>query len=78
MYSSDESFQRSREGYFGVYEYPNNTRLGAESGRTCIVLFLTRHNESMNDYRNDEFYTSPPCLTRSVFGSADDGTMTKH
>ena len=48
MYSSDELFQRSREGYFGVYAYQNNTRVSAETVRhesTYIILFLTRHNE---------------------------------
>ena len=67
MYSSDESFQRSREGYFDVYfpscEYQNNTRVSAETVRhesTYIILFLTRHNESINDYKNDELCISSP------------------
>ena len=35
MYSSDELFQRSREGYFGVYlnKHQNNTRVCAETVR---------------------------------------------
>ena len=59
MYSSDEPFQRSQEGYFwclfpelrsneGI-KYQNNTRVSAETVRqesTYIILFLTRHNES--------------------------------
>ena len=46
----------------------NKTRLGAETVRhesTYIILFLTRHKESINDDKNDELYTSYPCLTRS-------------
>ena len=41
MYLSGESFKRSREGYFGVNKYQNNTRVSAEKGRhesTFIVL----------------------------------------
>ena len=67
MYSSNELFQRSREGYFCVY-FPsceatmdinakNNNRVGAETVRhesTYIILFLTRHNESINDDKNDD------------------------
>ena len=34
---------------------------------TYIILFLTRHNESINDDTNNDFYTSSPSLTRSVF-----------
>ena len=52
MYPSDELFQRSQEGYFGVYfKFQNNTRQSAETVRhesTYIILFLTRHNESIN------------------------------
>ena len=54
MYSSDELFQRTEEGYFGAY-FPSceatreikdriNTRVSAETGRhksTYIILFLT-------------------------------------
>ena len=89
MYSSDESFQRLREGYFGVYfpKYQNNTQVNAEMvghESTYIILFLTRHNESINDYENEELYTLSPCLTRSVFvllmtsqSTADDVPMTR-
>ena len=48
---------RSNEGN----KYQNNPRVSAETVRhesTYIILFLTRHNESINDYKNDEFYTS--------------------
>ena len=53
MYSSDESFQRSREGYFWCLflELRKNTRVSAETVRhesTYIILSLTRHNESIN------------------------------
>ena len=34
---------------------------------TYIILFLTRHNESINDDKNDDLYTSSPCLTHSGF-----------
>ena len=63
----------SREDYFGVYElnkHPTNTRVSAEIVRhegTYIILFLTRHNEPINDDKNDDLYTSSPCVTRSVF-----------
>ena len=97
MYSSDELFQRSREGYFWCLflelrsnegnKHQNNTRVSAETVRhesTYIILFLTRHNESINDDRNDDVYTSSPCLTHSVFvllmtsqSIADDVTMTR-
>ena len=32
-----------------------------------IILFLARHNESMNDDKNNDLYASSPCLTRLVF-----------
>ena len=71
MYSSDELFQRSREGYFGVY-FPsceatreintkNYTRVSIKTIRhesTYIILFLTRHTELINDDINDDLYTS--------------------
>ena len=47
---------RSNEGN----KYQNNTRVRAETVRhesTYIILFLTRHNESINDYKNEELYT---------------------
>ena len=68
-------------------KYQNNTRVSAETvprESTYIIIFLTRHNESINDSKNDELYTSSPCLTRSVFvllmtsqSLADDITMTR-
>ena len=62
MYSSDEVLQRSREDHFGVNKYQNNTRVRAETVRhesTYIILFLTRHNETKNDDKDDDLYTSP-------------------
>ena len=68
-------------------EYQKKTRVSPETVRqnsTYIILFLTRHNESINDYKNDELYTSSPCLTRLVFvllmtsqSIADDVTMAR-
>ena len=88
MYTSDELFQRSREGYFGlINKHQNNTRVSVETVRhesTYIIQFLTPHNESINDDKNDELYTSSPCLPRSVSfwlvtsqSVADDVTMTR-
>ena len=42
-------------------KHQNNTRLIAETVRhesTYIILFLTRHNESVNDDKIDDLYTS--------------------
>ena len=51
---------------------------------TYIILFLTWHNESINNDKNDDLYTSSPCLTCSVFvplmtskSIADDVTMVR-
>ena len=80
MYSSDELFQRSQEGWF-LCLFPNsrsnegnkqknNTRVVAETvlvESTYIILFLTRNNVSIDDDQNDDLYISSPCLTRSVF-----------
>ena len=94
MHSSDELFQRSREGYFGVYfpsceatrEIINKITLEwAQNQFTQGVhtLFLTRQNVSINYDKNDNFYTSSPCLSRSLFvllmtsqSIAGDVTMT--
>ena len=64
-----------------------NTRVSAETVRhesTYIILFLTRHNESINDDKCDDFYTSSLCLTSSALvllmtsqSIADDVTMTR-
>ena len=60
---------RSKEGN----KHKNNTQVSAETVRhegTYIVLFLTRHCESIksiNDDINDDLYTSSLCFTRSVF-----------
>ena len=44
---------RSNEGY----KHQNNTRVSAETVRhesTYIILFLTRHDESTNDDKDDD------------------------
>ena len=76
---------RSNEGN----KHQNNTWVSAETVRhesTCtyIIWFLTRRNESINDDKNDDLYTSSPCLTCSVFvllmtsqSITDDVTMTR-
>ena len=95
MYSGDELLQRSREGYFGVY-FPSceargeiNTKITFEWALKQFVtrvhtLFFIRLIESINEDKNDDLYTSFPCLTRSVFvllvtslSIADDATMTR-
>ena len=68
------------------YKQQNSIRISAETVRhksTYIILFLARHNQSINDDKNDDLYTSSPCLTRSVFvllmtsqSIADGVTMT--
>ena len=58
-------------------KHQNNTWVSAETVRresTYIILFLTRHNKSINDNKNDNLYTSPPCLSLG-FCSADDITI---
>ena len=97
MYSSDKLFQRSREGYFCVLfpelrsnkgnKHKNNPLVSAETIRhssTFIILFLTWHNESINDDKNNGLYTSSTCLTCLVFillmtsqSISDDVTITK-
>ena len=69
-----------------INRYQNNTRVGAETvchKSTCINLFLTWHNVSINDDKNNNFITSYSCLTRSIFillmtsqSIADDVTLT--
>ena len=51
---------------------------------TYIILFITRRNESTNDDKNDDLYTSSLCVTRSVVvlvmtsqSIADNVTMTR-
>ena len=51
-------------------KYQNNTRVSTETvyhESTYVILFLTRHNDYINDDKNDDLYTPSPCLTRSVF-----------
>ena len=67
-----------------VFIYRHNTRVSAETVHhesAYITLFLTRHSY-IN--KNDDIYTSSPCLARSVFvllmssqSIADDVTMTR-
>ena len=74
---------RSNEGN----KHHNNIRVSAETVRhesTYIILFQTRHNESINDDKTNDLYTSSPCLTRSMFGLlmtsqsiADDVTIAR-
>ena len=68
-------------------KHQNNTRVSAETvcyESTYIILFLTWHNESINDNKKDDLYTSSLCLTHSVFVLlmmsqliVDDVTMTR-
>ena len=80
IYSRDELFQRSLECHFLCLspelrsnkgnKHQNNTRVSVETVRhesTYIISFLTHHNESINDDKDDDFYTSSPCLICSVF-----------
>ena len=51
-------------------KYKNITGMSAETVRgesTYIILFLTGHNVSINDDKNDELPILSPCLTRLVF-----------
>ena len=48
----------------------NNTRVSTETIRhesVYIILFLTRHNKSINDDKNNNLYTLSQSLIRSVF-----------
>ena len=68
-------------------KYHNTPQVSVETVRhesTYIILFLTGHNESINEDKKDNLYTSSPCLTRLVFvllmmsqSIADDITMTR-
>ena len=89
MYSSDELFHRSREGYFCVYlpsweatwkiEYKNNTRMSAETvdrhESAYIILFLTRYSESINDDKNRRSSHIVPASHSLGLRSADDVTI---
>ena len=65
----------------------NNTQGSAETvrhDRTLIISFLTPHNESINDDKNDDLYIAVPCLTHAVFvllmmsqSTADGVTITR-
>ena len=66
-------------------KHQNNSHECAETVHhksTYVNLFFTRHNESINHDKNDDLYTSSPCLPCSVFillmmsqSIADDVTM---
>ena len=79
MYSSDELFQHSREGYFGVYtKHQNNTRVSAKTVRqksTYIALFFTWHKESINDDKKRRSLHIVPVSHSLKFRSADDVTV---
>ena len=91
MYSSDELFQRSREGNFCVYFLSceatreintkitkNNTRVSAETvcdESTYIILFLTRHDVSINDHNDNCCTTIFPRSHLLGLRSADDVTI---
>ena len=65
---------RSNEGN----KHQNNTRVSAETVRhesTYIILFLTRLNESINDDKNNDLYTSSPVSHLLSSRSADDVTI---
>ena len=52
-----------------INKYKNKTRVNAETVRyesTYIILFLTRHNVSINDDKNDNF-THHPCVSLARF-----------
>ena len=73
MHSSDELFQRSRECYFGIY-FPScetakeiYTKITLEwapkqfaTRVLTLFLLLARHNESINDDKNNDRYTPSP------------------
>ena len=68
-------------------KHQNNTRVSTEYihyESTYIILFVTRHNESINDDKNDNLYTLSTCPTLLGFvllmmsqSIADDVTMTR-
>ena len=64
---------RSNEGN----EHQNNTWVCTKTvcqESTYITLFLTRHNESINEDKSDDIHTSSPCLTVG-FRYDDDDTI---
>ena len=98
MVSSGELFMPSREGYFVVNPnillnisnqiHQNNIRVRAwivHHESTYIILFPTRHNESINEGKKGDLHTSTAYLTCSVYillmtsqSIADYVTMAKH
>ena len=56
--------------FISYHNYQNNTRVSAWTVRhesAYSMSYLTRHNESINDDKNDNLHTSSPCLTRARF-----------
>ena len=83
MYLCDELFQRSREGYFGVY-FPSceatgeiNTKITLEwmqrvrHESTYIILFLTQHNDDNNEDKGRSSHIDSVPLSPGL-RSADD------
>ena len=68
-------------------KHHNNTRVSAEIVRhenKYIILFLTLHNDDINDDKNNDLHTSNPYLTRWVYvllmtsqSIVDDVTITR-
>ena len=51
-------------------KHQNNTRVSAWTvchKSTYIILYFTRHNESINDVENQDLHNWSPCLTCSVY-----------
>ena len=86
MYSSDELFQHSQEGYLDGYipscearretKTTNNPQVSPETvhhGSTYIIIILTWQNETMNDDKT-KIFTYRPVSDSLGFRSADDVT----
>ena len=73
-------FCTHERGYFGVY-FPRceatrqiNTKITLN---TCIILFLTPHNQSINDDKNGDLHTSVYILLMRSQSIADDFIMAR-
>ena len=70
---------RLREGLFPELQsnegnkHQNNTQVSTETVHhmSAYIIFLTWHNKSINDDKNDNLYTSPPVSHSLGFHSAD-------
>ena len=80
MALSGKLFMRSWQGYFGIYFLSckatryKTPKLTVECINSLlweyiqyITLFLTWHNESINDDKNNDFHTLTLCLTCTVY-----------